>query len=81
MPRKYHYLKCETEYYQVVERGIKTFEVRRNNRNFQVFDMIVLQESVNGKKTERELPPKEIIYVLTGEEFGIQPGYCVMQVK
>ena len=29
MSRQHHYLKCETEYYQAVEKGIKTFEVRK----------------------------------------------------
>lgn len=81
MPRKHHDLKTETEYYQAVERGDKTFEVRKNDRDFQRYDMIVLSEVVNGIPTGRKLEPMEIIYILHGGIFGIASDYCVMQLK
>ena len=81
MPRKHHDLKIETEYYQAVERGDKTFEVRKNDCDFQRYDMIVLSEVVNGIPTGRKLEPMEVVYILRGGVFGIAPDYCVMQVK
>ena len=81
MPRKHHKLKTETEYYQAVECGKKTFEVRKNDRDFKIFDMIVLYEVVNGVPTGRKLDPMEIIYILPGGIYGIAPDYCVMQLK
>jgi hypothetical protein len=66
MSRQHHYLETETEYYQAIERGYKKFEVRLNDRNFNVGDILHLQESVNGILTGRELGQLEIRYILTG---------------
>ncbi len=77
MSRQHHYLKCETQYYQAVEEGEKTFELRKNDRNFKEYDMVYLQEVVSGVKTGRELPPKEIKYVLKGGKYGLDKDYCI----
>ena len=39
-----HDLKCDPEYFQAVKRGDKTFEVRKNDRDFRVGDYIDLRE-------------------------------------
>ena len=49
--RQHHHLKCEAEYFQAVERGKKKFELRKNDRDFQVSDMVYLHESINGIET------------------------------
>lgn len=77
MSRQHHYLKCETEYFQEIERGKKKFELRINDRNFKVGDMVYLQETVNGVHTGRELPSVEIQYVLYGGKYGLPEGYCI----
>ena len=41
---KYHYLKTWPVFYADVECGAKTFEVRKNDRNFQVGDILCLRE-------------------------------------
>lgn len=81
MSRQHHYLKTETEYYQAIEKGLKTFELRQNDRNFQIGDMLYLQETVNGVYTGRELPQKEVVYILEGGKYGLQEGYVIMQLK
>jgi hypothetical protein len=81
MPIKHHDLKTETAFFQATERGDKTFEVRKNDRDFQRFDMVVLHEVVNGIPTGRKLAPMEIIYILPGGAYGIAPDYCVMQLR
>jgi hypothetical protein len=78
MSRQHHYLKTETEYFQAIERGEKKFELRKNDRDFKVYDMLHLQETVNGEYTKRELPPFEIKYVLTGGKYGLDPDYCIV---
>lgn len=79
MSRQHHYLKCETDFFQAVERGEKKFEIRIDDRNFQVFDMIYLQEVVNGTRTGRETTGFEIQYILRDvEQFGLKPGYCIL---
>jgi uncharacterized protein DUF3850 len=81
MSRKHHDLKCETEFYQAVERGDKTFEVRYNDRDYTVGDMVTLAETMDGNYSGRKLQPKEIIYILEGGQFGIRYGFVVLQLK
>lgn len=76
-----HSLKCETEYYQAVEKDLKLFEVRKNDRNFQPADIIFLSEVVKGIKTGREEGPFYVDYILYGGVFGIDKDYCVMQLN
>jgi ParB family chromosome partitioning protein len=81
MPRQHHDLKCETEYYQAVEEGLKNFELRKNDRDYQVHDIINLHEIVRGVKTGRILHPKEIIYILNGGTYGLDKEYCILGLK
>lgn len=78
MPRKHQYLKCETKYFQEVEKWIKKFELRKNDRNFQVWDIIHLQETVNGEYTGRVIGNIEIIYIFLGGSYWLDPGYCIL---
>jgi Domain of unknown function (DUF3850) len=77
MSRQHHYIKCETQYYQLVEKGLKKFELRKDDRNYQVYDMVYLKETVNGVFTGRELSPKEISYIYRDGMYGIEKGYCI----
>lgn len=81
MSRKHHELKTETEYYQAAERGTKRFEVRKQDRNFKLHDMVTLVEVVEGIPTGRKLQAAEITYILYGGIYGIHPDYCVMQLE
>jgi hypothetical protein len=73
----YHKLKCETEYYQAVDRGEKTFELRVNDRDFKIHDWVALLEVVQGMPTGREIGPFEIKYILYGGKYGLAPDYCI----
>ena len=78
MSRMHHYLKIETEFFQAIEKGRKKFEIRKNDRDFKVYDMVYLSEVVNGVKTGREIhPPLEIKYVFCGPRFGLGEDYCI----
>ena len=78
MSRQHHYLKTETQYYQAIEHGKKKFELRKNDRNFQIGDMIYLEEVVGVIKTGRILPQFEIQYIMYGGEFGLNKDYCII---
>ena len=39
-----HYLKCRVLFYQDIVSGLKTFEIRQNDRNYQVGDILMLRE-------------------------------------
>lgn len=42
--RKHHDLKSTPDHFQPVLQGLKTFEIRRNDRDFQVGDSVTLRE-------------------------------------
>jgi ASC-1-like (ASCH) protein len=75
-----HHLKTLPEYYRAVEDGIKTFEVRKNDRNFKVGDLLVLQEwdSINGYSGDECC--KEITYILSDTQF-VKEGYVIMGME
>lgn len=83
-----HVLKCWSVYWDAIERGEKNFEVRRDDRGFQKGDVLIL-EKFNPEKAGYEFDGygygakiktlrRKILYVLTGGQFGIEPGYVVM---
>jgi ASC-1-like (ASCH) protein len=75
---KTHYLKTWPPYFERIKNGQKTFEVRKNDRDFQVGDTAILNEF--NPKTQ-EFTGDEVIriitYVLHGGQFGIESGFCV----
>ncbi len=74
-----HELKIWPEYYERVIRGSKTFEVRKNDRDYQEGDYAALQEWCPEKKdyTGRWVTFK-IGFVLTG--FGLPEDVCVFSL-
>lgn len=75
---KTHVLKCWPEYFQEVKWGAKPFEIRENDRDFQVGDTIVLREWHRGKReyTGDELA-RTISYMTDWEQ---KPGYVVLGI-
>lgn len=39
-----HELKIESKYFTDILKGIKKFEIRKNDRNYQVGDYLILKE-------------------------------------
>ena len=82
-----HVLKTLPEYWDAVERGEKTFEVRRDDRGFQRGDTVVLRRltrtklgvdvDTTSRGQYRDLR-FTIGWILTGGQFGIEPGYVVL---
>lgn len=70
-----HKLKTLPEFWDAVKSGEKTFEVRRNDRNFMVGDTL---ELIRHADSDERIITCEITYVLTGGQFGIEPGYSVL---
>lgn len=77
-----HELKTWPEYFQAVWKGLKKFEVRKNDRDFKVGDTLYLREwdPVTEKYTGREARV-EVTYVFVGAGYmGLGSGYVVMSV-
>lgn len=76
---KVHELKIMPQYYEPVLRKVKTFEIRKNDRNFAVGDEILLKEYDLDKKeyTGRQL--KQEICFMT--DYAQQDGYVVLGIR
>lgn len=76
-----HALKTLPGYFDSVQDGFKTFEVRKHDRPFTVDDSIVLQEwqADEGKYTGREWHGV-ITYMLTDPAY-VKKGYCILGIK
>jgi hypothetical protein len=74
-----HELKIWPACFSAVEAGIKSFDVRQNDRDFQVGDVLLLREyepeseQYSGRTTTRR-----ISYLLPGGTFGVEAGWCVL---
>ena len=74
-----HQLKCQTEFYQLFEKNIKKFEIRKNDRNFKLGDMVSLIEYVGDIKTGRYTNYYEIKYIFRGGQYGLDNEYVILQ--
>lgn len=77
-----HELKTWPQYFESILRGNKTFEVRKNDRRFNVFDVLHLREydPKTQSFTGREIF-KGVSYILFGGDFGVLDGTVVMSIK
>lgn len=82
-----HQLKIRPEYFIDVATGRKTFEVRKNDRDFHVGDFLGLNEltSVHGneiseiKETGRFILA-EVTYVISDVNY-VKEGYVILGIK
>ena len=79
-----HNIKIRESFAEAVFQGIKTFEVRKNDRGYQKGDFVyftVLHDSDGLEMTNHPLSKLyyEITYVLNG--WGIEDGYVVFGIK
>jgi hypothetical protein len=79
---KIHRLKTWPSYFKDIISGDKNFEVRKDDRNFQKGEGLVLMEfdPMEEAYTGRSMA-FEISYILPGGLFGIEEGYCVIGLK
>ena len=89
-----HFLKLNDRFFDAVANGIKTFEIRKNDRDYKVGDTLVLKE-VNddgkhltyadhnlGINLDYEIKVA-VTYILTHEDFpdGVPEGYVAMSIE
>jgi len=72
-----HELKILNEYFEGVNEGLKTFEIRKNDRNFQVGDFLLLKEYTGEQFTGREIL-QQVTYMTNYEQ---KEGYVVMSIQ
>ena len=77
--RQTHELKLWPPCFAAVNAGTKPFDVRENDRHFQVGDLLLLREfdPDTADYTGHTLT-RWVSYVLAGGAFGVQSDWCVL---
>lgn len=77
-----HILKTWPQYFASIVRGEKNFEIRKNDRDFKVGDILCLKEFIPSNESYTNRVWVVIItYILKGGEcFGIDPSFCVLGI-
>jgi hypothetical protein len=85
---QYHILKTDPDQFQAVVSGVKTFEIRLNDRGYAVGDVLGLRETRHTGAEMRAGAPLEytghecqrlISHVLTG--YGLADGWCCLSFE
>lgn len=70
--------KILPEYFELVRKGIKRFELRKDEDDIQPNDFLVLDEWDGANYTGRYFACT-VIYVLRNvPQYGLQEGYCII---
>ena len=79
---KTHHVKTWPEFYKPAYFGFKPFEVRKNDRNYQVGDTFISHEwNPETKEYSGSATEFRIGFILQGGQFGIDPEYVVMATE
>jgi hypothetical protein len=79
---KVHELKTVKPHFSAVWSKIKRMEIRNNDRNFQLGDVLHMREyDLDKKEYSGRYMLVDVIHILPGGQFGIHPDHCVMSIK
>lgn len=74
-----HELKVWPKQYFALTNGFKSFEVRKNDRDFHVGDLLILKEwNPDREEFTGDMCTRMINYLLKGGQFGIEEEYVVL---
>ena len=78
---KKHELKILPKYFQAVWSGIKTFELRKDDRDYQRGDILVLREWDGEEYTGSAICVKVTYILQNAEKYGLKDGYVIMGIR
>ena len=87
---KLHELKIKHEYLVEVATGVKTFVLRKNDRNYQVGDLIHFVDIKDTKQNDKcdcdiyidKNTLYKITYILKDvPQYGLDKDYCILAIK
>lgn len=86
-----HEIKTDPEAYRAVKEGRKTFEIRFDDRGYEVGDLLILRETTSsGAQMKSEGHPLiytgnyidcVVQYILRGPVYGLQEGWVIMSIR
>ncbi len=87
---KQHLLKTDPEAFDAVAQGIKTYEIRFNDRDYQVEDELILLKTLSTGKAMKEngwdpfytgdVVRAKVIHILSGPIYGLAEGWVIMSI-
>ncbi|OJX55531.1 MAG: hypothetical protein BGO88_04775 [Flavobacterium sp. 38-13] len=79
---KTHELKIWNEHFEDIWNGVKKFELRKDDRGFQVGDELCLKEfNPETQKYTGSVQHKTVSHILKGGQFGLKKGYVIMSLE
>ena len=73
--------KLLPEYFKAVTKRVKTFELRRDDSDYQVGDILTLREWDGNAYTGRKIT-REITYILRdAPQYGLAEGFCILAIQ
>ena len=85
--RQQHYLKIDPKFSKLRREGKKHFEIRFNDRDYQIGDMLHLQDYLPGfgympeGGEEHKGTPTEVTEIVWISDFGMAPGFVCLSTK
>ncbi len=77
-----HHLKCDSRHWPDYKSGLKNNSIRKNDRNFAVGDIVILQWWMNNGFVTNEVVVKKVTHVLHDYDFKEMPeGFCILSLK
>lgn len=74
-----HHIKCWPEYFESIENGIKTFELRKDDRNYKIGDTLVIRDFDPDTATySGKFLIRIVNYKMSDSLMGLQYGYCIL---
>lgn len=77
--KRVHQIRLGAMFFEDARSGKKSFELRKNDRDYKVGDILEMIEFKEGKNTGRVIR-KSVTYIL--EDYtGLVDGYCIMSTS
>lgn len=80
--KRVHELKTDPAIWKASADGLKTFEIRFNDRDYQVGDDLLMRAFDREKQEYTgEWSLSRVQYILTDTKYGMQDGYVILATK
>ena len=77
---KTHELKISSKYYRDVVIANKTYELRKDDRNYKVGDLLILKEYDNGSYSGNVFNVTIKHILKNCPEYGLMDGYVILSI-
>jgi hypothetical protein len=78
---KTHELKIQEMFYFPIKKRLKTFEIRYNDRDYEVGDILNLNVIDSDFNYTGDKISVRVNYIMDGGKFGVEMGYIVMGIS